>query len=201
MVLMRRSRRWIVLACGAVMGGVVVGGVVAAEFREVVSPPQLQAAIDGEPLRRVADIPAEAGRSGRGVFLQPTSAGFLCLWDAPSATSPQRQGGCNPSSDPLGGRAVSISLAYDGGPSVAGVTDARLIGLAAPEVAEVQVVMSDTSRRRVRLEKAEVDSAEYMAFGYRFKKADLRRGIAPVAVVALDMAGQEIDRQPTGFAG
>ncbi len=35
----------------------------------------------------------------------------------------------------------------------------------------------------------------------RFKKADLRRGIAPVAVVALDKAGQEIDRQPTGFAG
>jgi hypothetical protein len=36
--------------------------------------------------------------------------------------------------------------------------------------------------------------------GFRFKRADLRRGVTPTAVVVLDAAGNERDRQATGFA-
>jgi hypothetical protein len=61
--------------------------------------------------------------------------------------------------------------------------------------------MSDGTRREMRLWKARVGDDDFQAFGYRFKKADLRRGVAPTAVVALDAGGREIDRQPTGFTG
>ena len=45
--------------------------------------------------------------------------------------------------DPLGGSELSASLAYEGGPAVEDVQDARLIGLASWDVATVQLLMSD----------------------------------------------------------
>ena len=59
--------------------------------------------------------------------------------------------------------------------------------------------MSDGSTRKVKLEKAKVGSDEFQAFGYRFKKADLKKGIGPTAVVAFDASGNELGRQPTGI--
>jgi hypothetical protein len=94
---------------------------------------------------------------------------------------------------------MTVSLAYDGGPAIEGVRDARIIGLADTAVAGIRIEMSDGSARSVKLKRAKVVSDEYQAFGYRFRKVDLRKGIGPVAVVALDPGGNEIDRQTTGI--
>jgi len=197
---LRNSRRCVVLVIGVVAAGVIAGAVVAARLDDGI-PADLEAALRDDPLVQVAGIPAENGLAGRGVFVQRTSAGFICLWDAPSATSSVRQGGCNRTDDPFGGRELFVSMAYDGGPAIAGIKDARLVGVAAREVVEVQVLMSDGTRREIRLRKANVAGDEYRAFGYRFKKADLRKDVTPKAVIALDSTGEEIDRQATGFAG
>ena len=50
-----------------------------------------------------------------------------------------------------------------------------------------------------KLKKAKIGSDELQVFGYRFKKADLKRGLGPTAIVALDADGVEIGRQPTGI--
>ena len=200
MLNLKKGSRWLVLVIGVVTAGVVAGAVVAARHDDGI-PADLETALRSEPLVQVAGIPAENGLERRGVFVQRTSAGFTCVWDAPSATSLARQGGCNRTDDPFAGRELFVSLAYDGGPAVAGIKDARLVGLAAPEVVEIQVLMSDGTRRFVRLRKASLAGAEHQAFGYRFKSADLRKDVTPKAVIALDRNGEEIDRQATGFAG
>lgn len=200
MLNLKKGSRWLALVIGVVAAGVVAGAVVAAQYDDGI-PADLEAALRNEPLVQVAGIPAENGLEGRGVFVQRTSAGFTCVWDAQSATSLARQGGCNRTDDPFAGRELFVSLTYDGGPAVAGIKDARLVGLAAPEVAEVQVLMSDGTRRVVRLRKASIAGDEYRALGYRFKRADLRKDVTPKAVIALDARGEEIDRQATGFAG
>jgi len=136
---------------------------------------------------------------GRGVFAQFTSTGHFCLSDAPLDSPQMGGGGCNAADDPLGGTSISASLAYDGGPAIAGVKDARVIGLASAEVASIDVLMTDGTSRSVKLKKAKVGSDELQVFGYRFKKADLKRGLGPTAIVALDADGVEIGRQPTGI--
>jgi hypothetical protein len=150
---------------------------------------------------RVADIASADGAAARGVFVQRTSTGLVCLTDAQSAGDASRGGGCNAAADPLGGKELFISFAYEGGPSVAEVKDARLIGLVSTNVSTVEILMDDGSRRSARLRDARVGDETYRAFGYRIRKADLRRSVSPAAVIALDEADQEIDRQPTGFAG
>ena len=194
-------RRWIVLVGGVVVGGVFVGAVIASQFRGSEAPQDLQAAIRSEPLVKVAEFPAWNGSAGRGVFVQATSAGFLCLWDAPSATSPARLGGCNRTDDPFAGREMLVSFAYDGGPAPADVRDARLIGLVSQAAAEVQVLMDDGTRRSMRLRVARIGGDTYRVFAHRVDRSDLRARVAPTAVVALDAEGREIDRQSTGFAG
>lgn len=194
------SRRWIVLIVGALLvGGALAGAVVGAQFREVLSPEELDAALRKDALIRVADISADRGLPGRGVFAQPTSNGLLCLWDAPSATALARQGGCNPADDPFGGRQMTFSFAYEGGPAIDNVTDARLVGLTSSQVSAVEVIMSDGSRRKVALHKTPKAVGEFHAFGHRFGRGEIRRGVTPTAVVALNEAGTEIDRQATGF--
>lgn len=197
----RVTRRSTVLVIGVIAGGIFTGGVVGAQFRAAPSE-DLEASLRDDPLVQVADIPAAHGHGGRGVFVQPTSAGFLCLWDAPSATALSRQGGCNPADDPLGGNKLRVSFAYDGGPAIRDVKDARLIGLATIDVASIQLVMTDGTRRDVAMKRTPAVSGlqgSYRAFGYRLKPSDLRQGVGPTVVLALDSAGKEIERQPTGF--
>jgi hypothetical protein len=195
-----RVRHAAVLLGALVAGGALVGAVVAAQSGEPV-PHRLEAAIANEPLVKVIDLPHASGAPSRSMFVQPTSAGFLCMWDAPSALSRMRQGGCNPSDDPLGGRSLLASLAYDGGPAIDRVDDARLIGLAVAKTARIHIEMSDGTVREVKLKKTKAGSDEFQAFGYRFKKADLKKGIGPMAIVAFDANGTEIGRQPTGIGG
>ncbi len=197
----RITRRWAVLGAIAILACITTGGVIAAQFRTFDNPDRLANAIDKEPLVLAADIPAAGGAERHSVFVQKTSTGHVCLWDVPSGQPRLRQGGCNSAEDPLAGRPISVSFAYDGGPSIASVRDARLVGLAATNVAAVEVIMNDGTRRTMRLKNARVGGDGYLAFGYRFKVGDLRRGIEPIAVVALDESGAEIDRQTTGFNG
>lgn len=197
----KRTRRvvWALPASIALLASVVfAGSVVAGHFR-AADASSFEADLATGAVARIADIPAAEGFGQRGVFAQVTDRGQFCIWDAASVGSMQRQGGCNSASDPLGGSALSASLAYEGGPAVEGVRDARLIGLVDPEVSRVVVVMSDGSRRAMRLERVEVDSREFQAFGYRVKPSDLRRGVGPTAVLALDAGGAEIARQRTGI--
>jgi hypothetical protein len=199
---MAKARRWLVLVAVLAAGGTFAGAVIASQFGgRGPGPEGLQAAIRTDPVFEVAEIPAEGGLGKRGVFVQPTSAGFVCLWDASNATSRARLGGCNDEDDPFNGQKLFVSLAYEGGPAVAEVKDARLIGLVPLEVAGVDVLMSDGTRRAMPLRTVSVRGAAYRAFGYRFNRADLRAGVAPTTVVALDAAGREIDRQATGFSG
>jgi len=194
-------RRWaIVGAISALATAILASSVVAGQFR-APDPEAFHAGLATGEITRVADIAAGDGKPARGVFVQATDTGQLCLWDAPSASSQQRQGGCNSVDDPLGGSALSASLAYQGGPAVEDVQDARLIGLVSRDVATVQVLMSDGTQRDVRLRKATLGSNEYGAFGYRFKKSDLRGGVGPTAVIARAASGDEIARQPTGIGG
>jgi hypothetical protein len=196
---MRRVTATVIVALAA---GVLAGAVLASglDWSEQAAA-DLDAALLEAPSFKLADIPAVDGKPVRAVMGQLTSTGHFCLWDAPSVDSPDRGGGCNPADDPLGGRPMSVSLAYDGGPAAASVSDARIIGLAEPVVAAVQVLMTDGSLRKVALKRGRVGEKEYGVFGYRIRKSDLRKALGPSAVIALDSDGKEIYRETTGFAG
>jgi hypothetical protein len=192
-------RRWLVLLGTLAVGGTVVGGVVAGYLGPPTEVVELQGAIEREPLQRVATIPASGGAQARDVFVQRTSTGHLCLWDTPTGRPQERQGGCNPADDPLGGAALSASLGYDGGPELNGIRDARIVGLAAPGAAAIRIVMSDETVRTVALRTVAIGDARYQVFAYRIRPSDIRRGLGPIAVTAVDAGGNEIGRQPTGF--
>jgi hypothetical protein len=187
-----------------IVAAFTAGGVVAGQFGGLADPEELATDIRGGTVVRVADVDAAAGLPGRGVFVQTTPNGLLCVFEAPSATSLDRRGGCNSVDDPLGGSKLSASLSYDGGPGVADVADARLVGLAARDVASIQVLMSDGTRRTIAMRRAlAVANAAggFRAFGYRFPTADFKRGIGPTTVLALDASGREVARQATGYGG
>jgi hypothetical protein len=182
------------------VAGVFAGSVLGARIGEP-SPEAFQSPVHDGALVRVAPLSAENGMSARGLFLQRTTDGLLCLWDAPDGTSRARQGGCNSASDPLLGQSLIVSFAYEGGPAAGDVSDARLIGLAAENVDEVSILMSNGSRLRLPLRRVPTNMGSFRAFGRRFARGPLNHGITPVAVVALDESGKEIERQPTGFQG
>ena len=115
----RVRKRMVVLLALALAGSLLVGSVVAA--RRGGNPPdaaKIEAAIAAARMTRVADVAGGEGFARRGVFIQELDTGDLCVWDAASASSPDRQGGCNSIDEPLGGSAVSANLAYEGGPAI-----------------------------------------------------------------------------------
>ena len=191
-------RRVAAVGLAVVLAGLLAGAVIASRGDDGSG---LAAAIEEAPLVRVADIAAEDGSPGRGVYVQTTRTGHICVWEAPSAMSRERGGGCNTVDDPLNGESISFTLSYDGGPAIADVRAATLFGLAAADVARASVLMSDGTERDIRLRKSNVSGADFLAFGYRIKKADLRKGIGPIAVIARDAYGDELGRQPTGIGG
>jgi len=188
---------------GAVVLGLVSGGAATGVFRNAGTPSAIADVHSAASVRAtVARFAPESGMADRQVVLQRTPDGYLCLWDSPDASADHGVGGCNPSSDPLGGRKLFVSLAYDGGPNVQTVSDARLSGLLAPDVARVVLEMSDGSTRRVLLATASATKVvvqAYRVFAYRVRRSDLERGVGPVAVVAQAADGTELDRQTTGI--
>ena len=193
------SRRLLAALVVVAAVAVVVVGAVGAGYDWSRSSTELEAALVDAPPMRIADIPAADGSPARGVFAQITSTGYLCLSDAPLDAPRRGGGGCNPVDDPLGGSSLSVSLAYDGGPVIETVKDARIIGLAVPDVAIVRVLMGDGSSHAVKLKSAKLGADEFVAFGYRVRTSDLKKGIGPVAVVAYDRDGVEIERETTGI--
>lgn len=191
-------RHWAAIVIGIVLAGSLASAVVASRIDD---GSELIAAIDEAPLTRVADVEAADGAPALGVYVQVTETGHLCVWEAPSAASRERGGGCNTIDDPLNGGVLSATLSYDGGPATSDVKSGSLFGLAGADVAKVSLRMSDGSVRAIKLKKAKVGSDDFMAFGYRLKKSDLKRGIGPIEVVALDANGAELGRQPTGIGG
>jgi hypothetical protein len=194
----RGTRQWLALGVAVLVAGAVASAVVASRIDD---GSDLVAAIEEAPLTRVANIDAADGAAELGVFVQTTETGHVCVWEAPSATSRERGGGCNTADDPLNGSAISATLSYDGGPDISSVKSATLFGLAAAEVAEVEVLMTDGSSRSVKLKKTKVGSDEFRAFGHRIRKSDLKKGIGPIAIVAFDANGVALGRQPTGIGG
>ena len=198
----RVRKRMVVLLALALAGSLLVGSVVAAPRGG--NPPdaaKIEAAIAAARMTRVADVAGGEGFARRGVFIQELDTGDLCVWDAASASSPDRQGGCNSIDEPLGGSAVSANLAYEGGPAIENVRDARLSGLASSSAASVVVLMSDGSERTLSLKPVHPDGGDLAAVGYRFRKSDLRSGVGPIAVIARAAGGKELGRQPTGIGG
>lgn len=189
-------RRVAAVGVAVVLAGLLAGAVIASRLDDGSG---LAAAIEEAPLIRVADIAAEDGSPGRGVYVQTTRTGHICVWEAPTASSRQRGGGCNTADDPLNGEPISFTLSYDGGPALADVRGATLFGLASADVARASVLMSDGTERVIPLREASVSGTTFLAFGYRFKKADLRKGLGPTAVIAHDASGAELGRQPTGI--
>ena len=130
-------RRWaIVVSLLVVAAALLASSVIAGQFRSP-DPASLRRC-DGN---RRGD-PCRGHRGGgrlpaRGAFAQVTrDTGSLCVCSTHRRRRRrERGGGCNSADDPLGGSAISASLAYDGGPAIEGVRDARLIGLAAADVA------------------------------------------------------------------
>ena len=194
------------LASGlAVVAALVVTGVAVGVFRHpgTVSAAPATGSQAGKRMT-VATFDRVQGEADRQVVIERTPDGYLCLWDSPDATAVHGLGGCNAADDPLGGRKLFASITYDGGPGIASVHDARISGLAAEDVEQVVVAMSDGSTRRMHVTKPstrDVAGADYRSFAYRVHDNDLRRGVTPVAVVAMDAAGAEVDRQTTGIGG
>jgi hypothetical protein len=200
MKMSRIGKREVVVIAFAIAAALIGGSVVAAQRGGgAPSVERLQAAIATGLMVKVAEIPGDDREPQHGVFVQELETGNLCVWDAPSASSPQRQGGCNSIDDPLGGNVVSANLAYEGGPGIENVREARLSGIAESDVARIVVLLSDGTERAVRLNAAHLQSGEFLAFGYRVKRSDLRKGIGPIAVLAFDASGNEIGRQTTGI--
>jgi hypothetical protein len=194
-----RTSRALVATVVVATSAVLVAGVVAGGFDWSRSSDELDAALANTRPTQVADIPAADGLPARGVFAQITSTGHFCLSDAPLDAPLTGGGGCNAADDPLGGSVISASLAYDGGPAIEAVRDARLIGLAAATVASVRIVMTDGSSRAVKLRTSTVGERGLRVFGFRVRRSDLKKGIGPTAVVAFDESGAEIGRQTTGI--
>jgi hypothetical protein len=201
---LRNRKVWVALLGCVVAGGttgIVASGVSGGNGQPGLEPAAVEAALaTGVPVR-VASFAAAPGKQSRAVFLRETSDGLLCLWDAPDAGS-HGPGGCNRATDPFAGQKMMISMAWDGGPALSTISDARLIGIVAADVEGLLLAMSDGTSRRVALQGSQTAiraAGLYRAFAYRIRQSDLRAGIEPVAVVALDGNGQAIDRQATGL--
>lgn len=136
--------------------------------------------------RRVAEFSAAGGP--RAVYLTRTEDGKLvCVWDTDLMTGAQG-GGCNDASDFFGGRAFTVSLAYDGGPAAGSIANARLVGVVTEAVSNLDVIYSSGRHARLAI------SAD-RGFAYVVPDDYLKSGIEPIAVAAYDGSGTEIDRQ------
>jgi hypothetical protein len=126
------------------------------------------------------------------VYIAKTADGSMtCIWDTDRLRG-FKGGGCNDSRDFFAGRPFVMSLAYDGGPSVEKVSDARIVGVVTDRVARVEVLNSAGEATAVQL-------TTDRAFAHVVPVNELQRGISPVAVIAYGSDGSELDRQTTGI--
>jgi hypothetical protein len=197
------TSRFVIVVLAVAALGLALGGVASGVFRAAGTPsatPDVHSS--GSRAQSVGRFQAEDGTADRQVVLQRTPDGYLCVWDSPDASAEHGVGGCNSAADPLAGRKLFASLAYEGGPTATTVHDARLSGMVAAEVASAELVMSDGSTRRIALVAAStrgVAGKDYRVFAYRIRQSDLRRGVTPVEIVVRAADGEVVDRQTTGI--
>lgn len=118
----------------------------------------------------------------RAVFLTRTRDGrLICLRDT-NLRNGEQGGGCNSASDFFAGRELQINLAFDGGPSVEDVTDARIVGVVTERVARVEIMNWNG-------EIGSVAITPDRGFAYVVPRAELRNGVQPTDVVAYDTGG------------
>lgn len=197
-------RRRILLPLAAALGAAIAGAIAiaatrheeprafsrAATIRDVL-PSRAVGFLHPGDSRRVATF-ASAEGNARGVFVNRSQDGSqICMWDTDLASGAQG-GGCNPADDFFAGHAFTMSLGYDGGPTLATVRDARIVGVVTDGVGTLEVIYADGTARRVAI------TAD-RGFAYTIPAGLLRRGIGPVAVIARTSAGAVIDRQVTGI--
>jgi hypothetical protein len=189
----------------AVIVAVALGGVVAgaAVGKSLWFPSGKQQNVRVQEMRTAVGHPVvafarQAGRPDMNVLLSRLSDGSYCLDDAEVGQSASA-GACNPADDPLGGKPFLVVFAYDGGPEVSSVQDARLYGLVRSDVSTLEAAMTDGSTVQLRLSAHEVGGTPFRAYAYRVPASDLKRGITPVAVIARDGARTELARQATGL--
>jgi len=155
--------------------------------------------------QRVASFPGHGERirgklvDERLLFVATLADGSLCVNDS-NVSQTEWGGGCNNADSPLGGKSFRVSFSFDGGPSFATVTDARLSGLVDKSVDKLTARMTDGSSRELELTSDTVAGTPYRAFAYRVSAVDLLAGVTPVAVVSYDSSGAELDRQATGLS-
>lgn len=160
-----------------------------------------QTARDEMPVAaRVGALPLAASRRiaafglgvPRAVFLAKTAdQKMLCFWDVDLLRG-DRGGGCSDEADFFKGRDLAASLMYDGGPGVASVTSARIVGLVTRRVGKVEILNSAGKATAV-------PTTSDRGFAFLVPSDELAAGVGPVAVVAYDRAGHELTRQPTGI--
>ena len=200
------TQRRLLILVGAIVLAIAIGGVAYAGAQSLLfaadqdQGARLRELKERQLGSRVATLPPQAGRPEVGVYVARLSDGSICVSDA-SGDKTTAGGGCNSASAPLNGKPFMALFAYDGGPGVATVKDARLYGLADGSVDELRLEMSDGSTRQLHLGAQAVAGTPYRAFAYRVSHADIRARITPVAVVAYDASATVIGRQPTGLPG
>jgi hypothetical protein len=75
-----RGKRVIVASILVLAAALLASGVIAGQFRSA-DPEALHEALTSGEVVQVAEIAAADGLARRGVFVQETDIGQLCLWD------------------------------------------------------------------------------------------------------------------------
>ncbi len=199
MIRMRKLFLLVAAASTAITTGTLLGGYFAGTGQASRSaPPDVGAMLAQEGTgTKVADYGGAA--AGRAVFVKQLSNGDLCISDA-RADGSAPVGGCNPASDALGGRSMTVTIAYDGGPTLSTISNARVFGLVAPAVHGLELRMSDGSSQVLTLQKTGLGGG-LKAFAGTIPESALSSGVTPVALVAFGAGGTIIDTEPATIGG
>jgi hypothetical protein len=196
------NKRRVTLAAAAVVALVAAFSVYAATAALLDGPDATVSDLTTGAVVQIGTFPATGSGEKRVMLLQQTNNGLVCLWDAPSADSPERLGGCNPITDALGNStSLWASTQFDGGPRPEDVTDLRLMGIANADVAAVHLQMSNGASLAIPFAGREViiNGGRFKTFSYRLPDKDLATDDAPTAVIATDSSGDAIGTQKTGL--
>lgn len=141
--------------------------------------------------RRIATF-ASANGAPHAVFTNRSKDDTqICVWDT-DVTSGAQSGGCNPTANFFAGHAFTLSLAYDGGPAITTVRNARIVGIVTDAVATLEVVYADGTAKQIAITRDR-------GFAYTVPNELPRRGVGPVALIARSASGAVLDRQVTGI--
>lgn len=197
---MRRNRFMATAVLLTALAGVLAGTATGVMKTGIIAFSRAPDSSDSLPLlsvlrtgesRRIADFADGDVSDARAVFVSRATEGgeeMVCLWDT-NLLNGHQGGGCNYAYDPFGGRRMMVSLAFDGGPALETITEARIIGLVDPAVVSVGILQANGKTTDVRL-------SPDRAFAVAYTQSDILHGRAPVAVIGRDVRHAVIDQEP-----